>query len=118
MKVSNNNSSSKPYPSEAIKEICIKAGADDAGVVEIDRNSLKGEREGILRVYPRTRSIISLVKVHNRENIQSPARYVANEEYHHTGDKISSISREILHRLNELGLRGVAVNKSWPMDLG
>ena len=118
MKVLKDNGPRNPYPSEAIKEICIKAGADDSGLVDIDREALKGEREGILGVYPRTKSIISLVKVHNRENIQSPARYVANEEYHHTGDKISSISREILHSLNELGLRGVAVNKSWPMDLG
>src|SRR4030042_2211926 len=113
MTISKNDNPTKLYPSSIIKEICIKAGADDAGLVDIDREALKGEREGILRVYPRTRSIIALVKVHNRENLQSPARYVANEEYHHTGDRISSISREILNRLNEFGLRGVAVNKSW-----
>ncbi len=114
----NKRRTEKPHSAKAIKEICLKAGADDAGVVEIDRESLQAEREGILRVYPLTRSIISIIKVNNRENIQSSARYVANEEYHHTGDKISSVSREIVHRLNGIGIRGVAVNKSWPMDLG
>jgi epoxyqueuosine reductase QueG len=117
MKVSNNNSSSKPYPSEAIKEICIKAGADDAGLVNLDRESLEKEREGALYVYPLARSVISIIVTNNRENLQSPARYVANEEYHHTGDKISELSREILRRLNRIGIRGVVVNKGWPMNL-
>jgi len=105
------------YDSEAIKKICLEAGADDVGLVDLDRESLQKEREGILYVYPLTRSIISLIVVNNRENIQSPARYVANEEFHHTGDKTSSVAREILRRLNQLGIRGVVVNKGWPMAL-
>jgi epoxyqueuosine reductase QueG len=105
------------YAAEAIKKMCLEAEADDVGLVDIDRESLEKEREGMLYVYPLTRSIISVIVVNNRENIQSPARYVANEEFHHTGDKISSVAREILRRLNQLGIRGVVVNKGWPMAL-
>ena len=105
------------FSAETIKKICLEAGADDAGLVDIDRGALEKEREGILKIYPMTRSVISLIVTNNRENIQSPARYVANEEYHHTGDKISGLSREILRRLNRIGIRGVVVNKSWPMNL-
>ena len=100
-----------------IKKICLDAGADDAGLVELDREALQKEREGILHVYSLTRSVISIIIVNNRENIQSPARYLANEEFHHTGDRISSVAREILRRLNRLGIRGVVVNKGWPMAL-
>jgi len=107
----------RTYSAEAIKKICLDAGADDVGLVDLDRESVRKEREGVLHVYPLTRSIIAIVTVNNRENIQSPARYVANEEFHHTGDKTSSISREILRRLNRLGIRGVVVNKGWPMAL-
>jgi epoxyqueuosine reductase len=107
----------KIYPSLTIKKICLEAGVDDVGLVDIDRESLQKEREGILHVYPLTRSIIAIVTINNRENIQSSARYVANEEFHHTGDKISSLAREILRRLNRLGIRGVVVNKGWPMAL-
>jgi epoxyqueuosine reductase QueG len=107
----------KIYSAETIKKICLEAGADDAGLVDAGREALEKEREGILRVYPLTRSVISLIVTNNRENLQSPARYVANEEYHHTGDKISELSREILRRLNRIGIRGVVVNKGWPMDL-
>jgi epoxyqueuosine reductase QueG len=105
------------YSSAAIKKICLDAGADDVGLVDLDRDSLSMEREGILHVYSLTRSIISIVMANNRESMQSPARYVANEEFHHTGDRTSSVSREILRRLNQLGIRGVVVNKDWPMAM-
>jgi epoxyqueuosine reductase QueG len=105
------------YPAEVIKKICLDAGADDVGLVDLERESVQKEKEGVLYVYPLTRSIIAIITVNNRENIQSPARYVANEEFHHTGDKTSSVSREILRRLNRLGIRGVVVNKGWPMAL-
>ncbi len=105
------------YSALTIKKICIDAGADDVGLVDIDRDSLCKEREGILHVYSLTRSVICIVMANNRENIQSPARYVANEEYHHTGDRTSSVARDILRRLNQLGIRGVVVNKDWPMAM-
>lgn len=105
------------YSSAAIKRICLDAGADDVGLVDLDRDALSKEREGILHVYSLARSVISIVMANNRENMQSPARYVANEEFHHTGDRISSVSREVLRRLNQLGIRGVVVNKDWPMAM-
>lgn len=105
------------YSSAAVKKICLDAGADDVGLVDLDRDSLSMEREGILHVYSLTRSVISIVMANNRENMQSPARYVANEEIHHTGDRTSSVAREILRRLNQLGIRGVVVNKDFPMAM-
>jgi hypothetical protein len=105
------------YSAAAIKSMCLDAGADDVGLVELDRESLQREREGILHVYSLTRTVIAVIIAKNRENIQSPARYVANEEFHHTGDRTSSVSRDILRRLNQLGIRGVVVNKGWPMAM-
>lgn len=109
--------SNETYSSMEIKRICLDAGADDVGLVDLDRDSLSVEREGILHVYSLTRSVISIVMANNRENMQSAARYVANEEFHHTGDRTSSVSRAILRRLNKLGIRGVVVNKDWPMAM-
>ena len=105
------------YSAAAIKSMCLDAGADDVGLVDLDRESLQKEREGILHVYSLTRTVIAVIIANNRENIQSPARYVANEEFHHTGDRTSSVSRDILRRLNQLGIRGVVVNKGWPMAM-
>jgi hypothetical protein len=79
MKISQRGQEKMLYSAEAIKKICLEAGADDVGLVDIDRGSLEKEREGILQVYSLARSVISIVVTNNRENLQSPARYVANE---------------------------------------
>ena len=105
------------YSAAAIKSLCLDAGADDVGLVDLGRESLQKEREGILHVYSLTRTVLAVIIANNRENMQSPARYVANEEFHHTGDRTSSVSREILRRMNQLGIRGVVVNKDWPMAM-
>ena len=105
------------FSAEMIRQICLEAGADDAGLVDIAQEGLASEREGILRVYPATRSIIALVRVMNRENLRSPSRYPANDEAHCVGDEFSRICRDILRRLNVQGIRGVVVTKAFPMDM-
>ena len=40
----------KTFSAETIKKICLEAGADDVGLVNIDRGALEKEREGILQV--------------------------------------------------------------------
>lgn len=100
-----------------IKKIGLEAGADAVGLVEIERKAIDNERAGTQRVYPRTRSIIALMRAANRENVQSEARYVANDELHRTGDEVTEISRRIIRQLNRLGVRGTYVNESWPMDM-
>ena len=105
------------YSAVEVKRICMDAGADDAGLVDLERGALTGERAGILHIYPLARTVISLAMTHNRENIQSPARYVANEEFQHTRGKTSALARQILRRLNQHGIRGVVVNQEWPMAM-
>jgi len=117
MSNSNEKREVRQFSAADLRKICLEAGADDAGFVDIDRPALQKEREGLLRVYPLTRSMISIIKVMSRENIQSPARYVSSDEYHSVGDEFSRLCRGILRRLNRLGIRGVVPTKSWPMDL-
>ncbi len=102
---------------EWLRKICIEEGADDMGLVEIDRPALDAERKGILHVFGRTRTVISLVQVMNRENIQSPARYVANDEFHKTIEDLTQIARRIVKRLNRHGVRGVVPTVGFPMDM-
>jgi putative sterol carrier protein/Fe-S-cluster-containing hydrogenase component 2 len=53
----------------------------------------------------------------NRENIQSPARYVANDEFHKTIEDLTHIARRIVKRLNKDGVRGVVPTVGFPMDM-
>lgn len=102
---------------EWLKKICLEEGADDMGVVEIGRPALDSEREGIQYVFSKTRTIISLVQTMNRDNIQSPARYVANDEFHKTIEDLTQIARRIVKRLNRHGVRGVVPTVGFPMDM-
>ena len=79
----------KRFAAELIRKICVEEGADAAGFVDVGRHALAEEKKNILYVYSGTRTVISLVSVMNRENIQSPARYVANDEFHRTSDDIT-----------------------------
>ncbi len=113
----NEKKEKREFSAADLKKICLEAGADDVGFVDIDREALQKEKQGILTVYPLTRSVISIIKVMNRENLQSTARYVSSDEYHSVGDEFGKIGRGILRALNKMGIRGIVPTKSWPMDL-
>jgi epoxyqueuosine reductase QueG len=99
-----------------LRSICLEAGADDVGFVEVGRNGLDPEREDILRVYPRTRTVISYLIAMNRENIQSQGINIADEEYHRSCDDLSKAARKILRQLNTRGVRGVYTTYAFPSD--
>lgn len=82
-----------------LRQLCLDAGAEDVGFVELDRPSLAEEKPHIVRAFPRTRSLISFVVRMNRDNVRSPARSIANAEFHHTGDEVSEIARRITWEL-------------------
>lgn len=102
---------------ELIKSICSEAGADDAGVVEIGRPALKVERGDILRVYPKTRSVISIVKAGNRDNMRSSAVNIADDEFKRNYEDVTRVSREVVKRLNAHGVRGVYNTYGFPSDM-
>lgn len=108
---------SKRFPAELIRQICLEAGADEVGFVEVERPELAQERPGILQVYPATRTVISLSRALNRENVQSPARPLYNGEFHRSEEDLARISGDILRHLNGQDIRGVTLNPAFPMDM-
>jgi epoxyqueuosine reductase QueG len=105
------------FSAEMIRRICLEAGADEVGLVEVGLPELAQEREGILQLYPLTQTIISLSRALNRENMQSPARAVANGEFRRAEEDLFRVSGEILRRLNAQDIRGVTLNPAFPMDM-
>ena len=94
----------------------LDAGADDVGFVEVDRPALGGERPHIQRAFPHTRSLISFVLRMNRDNVRSPARSVANSEFHHTGDEVNDVARRITAALERTGIRALNTPMGFPME--
>ncbi len=101
---------------EGLRRLCLEAGADDAGFVELDRPSLASERPHLVRAFPPTRSLISFVLRMNRDNVRSPARSVANTEFHHTGDDSNGVARRITAALERAGVRALYPPMGFPME--
>src|SRR5215212_7034255 len=82
-------SKNQSLDAEWLRQLVLDAGADDGGFVEIGRPALDDQREDILKAFPHTKTLISFVVRMNREAIRTPARSVANTEFHHSGDEVN-----------------------------
>jgi ferredoxin len=100
-----------------LRQICRDAGADDVGLVEIGRAALDDQRDDILRYFPHTKTLISFVCRMNREPVRSPARSVANLEFHHAGERVNEVSHRIVAALERQDLRAVNPAMGFPMEM-
>ena len=100
-----------------LRRFCLDVGADDVGFVEIDREDMASEGEAIRSFFPRARTLVSFVCRMNREPIRSPARSVANLEFHHTGDEVNEISRKIVAALEAIGVGAINPSMGFPMEM-
>lgn len=103
--------------SEWLRNLCLEAGADDVGFVEIGRSELAKDHGDILSLLPGTRSLISFVCRMNREPIRSPARSIANVEFHRTGDHTNDVAHSIVAALERRGIRAVNPAMGFPMEM-
>src|SRR6516165_6824758 len=111
----------QPEPAETtldgawLRRLALECGADDAGVVDLARPGLDPQREEILRNYPWTRSLLSVVVRMTREPVRGAPRSVANLEFHRSGHRVNEISAAIVARLETLGVRAVNPSMGFPM---
>lgn len=92
---------------EWLRQVCLEAGAADVGFVEIDRAELADQLRDVYWLLPQTKTLISFVVRMNRENIRTPARSIANLEFHHTTDETNEAARKIVAELERIGVRAV-----------
>lgn len=100
-----------------LRQLCLDAGADDVGFVELDRAEIAPQQAEILAVFPRTKTLVSYVCRMNREPIRSPARSVANLEFHHTGDHVNEVGHRIVAALEQRGIRALNPAMGFPMEM-
>lgn len=103
--------------SQLLRQLCLEAGANDVGFVNLERPELDEERAEILRVFPATKSLICIVQRMNPDSVRSPARNIANHDFHETGDEINETTRHIVDRLREIGVRAVNPPMAFPMEM-
>jgi Fe-S-cluster-containing hydrogenase component 2 len=99
-----------------LRQLALSAGADDVGFVSIERPELEDQRADILKVLPRTRTLISFVCRMNRDSIRSPLRSLSNVEFHHAGEDINEVGRKIAEACEARGMRVVNATMGFPME--
>jgi ferredoxin len=100
-----------------LRQLALDAGADDVGFVALDRPELDDQRAEILGLYPWSKTLISIVCKMNREPVRSPARSVANLEFHHAGDRTNEVAHRVVAALEALGVRAVNPSMGFPMEM-
>mgnify|MGYP003868132149 CR=1 FL=1 len=102
---------------EKLKQLVISLGADDAGFVDVDATSMVYQKREIEKVFPGAKSFISFVVRMNREPVRSPARSIANLEFHNQGDHVNQVARQLVTRLERLGIRALNPSMGFPMEM-
>ena len=102
---------------DELRQLVLEAGADDVGFVEIQRPALDDQRQDILQAFPRTKTLISYVVRMNREPIRTPARSIANLEFHHTGAEVDEVGHKVVRALSEQGIKALNPAMGFPMEM-
>ena len=102
---------------QRLQAIALEAGADDVGVVSLDHPDLVAERPHIRSALPRARTVIAIVLRMHQENVRSPARSVANAEFHRTGEELDHVAARITRALSALGHRTLNPPMAFPMEM-
>lgn len=111
------SSASPRITAQTLRKLCLDAGADDVGFVSIDRPELDDQRNDILRVFPGTQTLVSLICRMNRAPVKSVARSAANLEFHQTTDRVNEVTREIVRRLEDDGVSAFNASAGFPMEM-
>lgn len=107
----------KPLTLEDLRAIALEAGADDVGAVSLEHPDLAEERGPVLNALPSTRTLVSIIVRMHPDNVRSPARSVANREFHHAGEKVDLVAREVVEKLAALGHRAINPSMAFPMEM-
>ena len=107
----------RPLDAEELRRLCLDAGADDVGFVEVGRAELADQRAEIEEALPHTRALIGIVCRTNREAVRSPARSVGNKEFQQTYDVTNEVARRIVAVLEGRGVRALNPSVGFPMEM-
>lgn len=100
-----------------LRELCLAAGADDAAAVSLDHPDLAAEREHALAAMPGTRTLIAMVFRLSRDNCRSPARSVANQEFHQTDEQGNHAARRVTQALQDAGYHALNPSVGFPQEM-
>jgi epoxyqueuosine reductase QueG len=108
-------------PAEAIdadllKRMAREAGADDAGIADLARETLAGFESDLQTVLPGVRSVMVLLFRVNQNLLRSQAHAIADNEFKMAWAAANRSARRLVRRLRAKNLRAVNMPAGFPME--
>jgi epoxyqueuosine reductase QueG/putative sterol carrier protein len=100
-----------------LRALCMEAGADDAGFVDIYRPAIAGQREDLLDALPGAKTLVCTVYRLNREHLRTPAHSITNLEFQQAWKTANEKARTIAVHLQKLGFRALNIPIGFPMEM-
>ncbi|WP_332769226.1 SCP2 sterol-binding domain-containing protein [Phenylobacterium sp.] len=101
---------------EALKALTMECGADDCGVISFDDPLMEEEAVHARRAFPGARLAVSIVCRTQRSAIRSPVRSAANNEFHKISHDVDDVARELVRRLEAMGISAMNPPMAFPME--
>lgn len=108
---------SSPLRHDWLAELCRHAGADDVGFVELERDTLAGQRKAILHALPWAKTFIVFVRRINHHAFRVPLHSLPALEATAGEQDIKSIIHLATRELEITGIRSVGISGSFPMEI-
>lgn len=102
---------------EEVKAWALQCGADDVGLVELERPGLALWRDSTLQAFPRAQTLISMLIGLNSANLSSTNRGLSDREYLRAFYKADHIGADLARRLNKVGVPSLYYPAGFPMNL-
>lgn len=106
-----------PLDRERILALARSCGADDAGLVEVDRPGLGPQREQIEALLPGARTLVALAVRLNPDNLRSVRRSAADLEFAHGVHRVDQVAWALGRALEGEGVRWASPAAGFPMDV-
>jgi ferredoxin len=100
-----------------LRRLAQDCGADDAGLVDIERPGLEAQRDEILRHYPWTKTLLGFALRMACEPVRGAPRSVANLEFHRAGEAVNDVGAAIVTAFEARGVRAVNPSMGFPMEM-
>lgn len=100
-----------------LRQTALACGADDVGFVQIEREGLRTELEGIRSLLPDARSVVAIVTRANQDALRSSWMGVVNREASYANKRVDDAASELSRRLLAENIRSVPAHAAFPMDM-
>ena len=108
-----------PTPANAavLKEIARKAGAVDAGLIDLDRDPVLPHKADLLGVMHDTQSLMVIALKLDRTPLRSLSHSVADQEFKQVMDQAKIVQKNIVEALSSQGIKAVSMPVGFPMEM-